>query len=240
MIGVQVADTSLTIADGIAVKAPGELTRLLLDQWVDDMAIVGEDETAEAMVLLMERCKLVVEGAGAVGVAALLGGQVACAPKRHDGRGAVGRQRRPGAAGLDRPPPRDRGRPPARAAHPRRRPPGRPGGAARLRRGDGREHRPRLASPRGAGPARAGDRRGAGARDARARARAAGHGDAAFGLGRTEAGDADLSRRGGRRDSARPSSRPRSSARGRRGRWRRRRWRCSRRCRRGTRRGRWR
>jgi threonine dehydratase len=38
---------------------------------------VGEDETAEAMVLLMERCKLVVEGAGAVGVAALLGGQVA-------------------------------------------------------------------------------------------------------------------------------------------------------------------
>jgi len=76
VIGVQVADTSLTIADGIAVKAPGELTRRLLDQWVDDMAVVGEDETAEAMVLLMERCKLVVEGAGAVGVAALLGGQV--------------------------------------------------------------------------------------------------------------------------------------------------------------------
>ncbi len=77
VIGVQVADTSLTIADGIAIKAPGELTKLLLDQWVDDMAVVGEDETAEAMVLLMERCKLVVEGAGAVGVAALLGGQVA-------------------------------------------------------------------------------------------------------------------------------------------------------------------
>ena len=81
VIGVQVADTSLTIADGIAVKAPGELTRLLLDQWVDDMAVVGEDETAEAMVLLMERCKLVVEGAGAVGVAALLGGQVAPAAR---------------------------------------------------------------------------------------------------------------------------------------------------------------
>ena len=80
VIGVQVADTSLTIADGIAVKSPGELTRRLLDQWVDDMAVVGEDETAEAMVLLMERCKLVVEGAGAVGVAALLGGQVASAP----------------------------------------------------------------------------------------------------------------------------------------------------------------
>jgi threonine dehydratase len=81
VIGVQVADTSLTIADGIAVKAPGELTSRLLDQWVDDMAIVGEDETAEAMVLLMERCKLVVEGAGAVGVAALLGGQVAPAAR---------------------------------------------------------------------------------------------------------------------------------------------------------------
>ncbi len=77
VIGVQVADTSLTIADGIAVKAPGEITSRLLERWVDDMAIVGEDETAEAMVLLMERCKLVVEGAGAVGVAALLGGQVA-------------------------------------------------------------------------------------------------------------------------------------------------------------------
>ena len=42
--------------------------------------VVGEDETAEAMVVLMERCKLVVEGAGAVGVAALLGGQVPAAP----------------------------------------------------------------------------------------------------------------------------------------------------------------
>src|SRR4051794_2872132 len=78
VVGVQVADTSLTIADGIAVKHPGELTSRLLERWVDHMAVVGEDETAEAMVLLMERCKLVVEGAGAVGVAALLGGQVEC------------------------------------------------------------------------------------------------------------------------------------------------------------------
>jgi threonine dehydratase len=81
VIGVQVADTSLTIADGIAVKSPGVLTSLLLERWVDAMAVVGEDETAEAMVLLMERCKLVVEGAGAVGVAALLGGQVQPAPE---------------------------------------------------------------------------------------------------------------------------------------------------------------
>jgi threonine dehydratase len=71
------ADTALTIADGIAVKRPGELTLELLARHVDEIVVVGEDETAAAMVLLMERGKLVVEGAGAVGVAALLGGQVA-------------------------------------------------------------------------------------------------------------------------------------------------------------------
>ena len=68
--------TALTIADGIAVKRPGELTLELVARWLDDMVDVGEDEIAEAMVLLMERSKLVVEGAGAVGVAALLGGLV--------------------------------------------------------------------------------------------------------------------------------------------------------------------
>jgi threonine dehydratase len=73
------ASSALTIADGIAVKRPGDLTLRLLDRWADDIVIVGEDETAEAMVVLMERAKLVVEGAGAVGVAALLGGQVRAA-----------------------------------------------------------------------------------------------------------------------------------------------------------------
>jgi threonine dehydratase len=70
------AASALTIADGIAVKRPGGLTLALLGRLADDMVVVGEDATAEAMALLMERCKLVVEGAGAVGVAALLGGQV--------------------------------------------------------------------------------------------------------------------------------------------------------------------
>ena len=69
--------SSLTIADGIAVKRPGEITLGLVQRWLDDVVAVGEDEIAEAMVLLMERSKLVVEGAGAVGVAALLGGLVA-------------------------------------------------------------------------------------------------------------------------------------------------------------------
>jgi threonine dehydratase len=66
----------LTIADGIAVKRPGELTLRLIERWLDDVVTVPEDEVAEAMVLLLEKAKLVVEGAGAVGVAALLGGEV--------------------------------------------------------------------------------------------------------------------------------------------------------------------
>jgi threonine dehydratase len=66
-------DSGLTIADGIAVKRPGELTLPLITRWVDEVVTVGEDDVAEAMVFLLERAKLVVEGAGAVGVAALLG-----------------------------------------------------------------------------------------------------------------------------------------------------------------------
>jgi threonine dehydratase len=69
-------DSRLTIADGIAVKRPGGLTLELMRRWVDEVVVVSEEETAEAMVLLMEKAKLVVEGAGAVGVAALAGGQV--------------------------------------------------------------------------------------------------------------------------------------------------------------------
>jgi threonine dehydratase len=75
------ATSALTIADGIAVKRPGDLTLDLLARHADGVVVVDEDATAEAMVVLMERCKLVVEGAGAVGVAALLGGQVAAAPE---------------------------------------------------------------------------------------------------------------------------------------------------------------
>jgi len=61
-----------TIADGIAVKRPGDLTLPLVLRLVDEVVVVSEEDTAEAMVVLMERAKLVVEGAGAVGVAALL------------------------------------------------------------------------------------------------------------------------------------------------------------------------
>jgi threonine dehydratase len=68
--------SALTIADGIAVKRPGELTLSLIERWVDQMVVVEEDEVAEAMVFGLERAKLVVEGAGAVGVAALLAGRL--------------------------------------------------------------------------------------------------------------------------------------------------------------------
>ena len=64
----------VTLADGIAVKSPGDVTGPLIERWVDDVVTVDEDSIADAMVLLMERAKLYSEGAGAVGVAALLSG----------------------------------------------------------------------------------------------------------------------------------------------------------------------
>ena len=72
-----------TLADGIAVKHPGELTRPLVEAWVDDIVTVDEDAIADAMVLLMDRAKLYVEGAGAVGVAALRSGAVRLAGGGH-------------------------------------------------------------------------------------------------------------------------------------------------------------
>lgn len=69
-----------TIADGIAVKRPGDLTLGLVAEWVDEVVVVVDDAIAEAMVLLVERGKLVSEGAGAASVAALLSGAVAPAP----------------------------------------------------------------------------------------------------------------------------------------------------------------
>ncbi len=65
-----------TIADGIAVKHPGELTGAILRERLDAVVTVSDDEIADAILLLLERAKLVVEGAGAAGVAALLAGKV--------------------------------------------------------------------------------------------------------------------------------------------------------------------
>ncbi len=61
-----------TIADGIGVKAPGALTLPIIEQQVDDVVLVAEDEIEQAIVMLLEIEKTVVEGAGAVGLAALM------------------------------------------------------------------------------------------------------------------------------------------------------------------------
>jgi threonine dehydratase len=76
VVGVEIQRDRYTIADGIAVKRPGELTSAILDDVLDGMVSVSDEEISEAIVLLLERSKLVVEGAGAVGVAALLAGRV--------------------------------------------------------------------------------------------------------------------------------------------------------------------
>ncbi len=70
------ARSASTICDGIAIKRPGDLTLPLVERHLDGIATVSDDEVAEAMVLLLERSKLVVEGAGAAGVAALLAGKI--------------------------------------------------------------------------------------------------------------------------------------------------------------------
>jgi len=65
-----------TIADGIAVSRPGDLNFEIVKQYVDEVITVTEDDMAQALLVLLERAKLVVEPAGAVGVAAILSGQV--------------------------------------------------------------------------------------------------------------------------------------------------------------------
>lgn len=70
-----------TIADGIAVKRPGDLTLPLIKQYVDDVVEVSDDEIARGIFHCVQNSKLVVEGAGATGVAALLAGRV---PLRSD------------------------------------------------------------------------------------------------------------------------------------------------------------
>jgi threonine dehydratase len=75
LVGVK-AQAGFTIADGIAVKHPGELTMDILDKTLDDLVQVDDDEISEALVLCVERTKLVVEGAGAAALAALLAGRV--------------------------------------------------------------------------------------------------------------------------------------------------------------------
>ena len=72
--GLEPRAAGATIADGIAIKRPGELTRPLIERLLNDVVTVGEEAIAEAMIFLLERGKLLTEGAGAAATAALLGG----------------------------------------------------------------------------------------------------------------------------------------------------------------------
>jgi len=85
LVGVQAAACAplaggtvhgFTIADGIAVKQPGTLTSAILAELLDEVVAVTDEHISRAIVLLLERTKLVVEGAGAAGVAALLAGLI--------------------------------------------------------------------------------------------------------------------------------------------------------------------
>ena len=69
-------DSAATIADGIAVKVPGDLTVPLIERYADDVVTVSDRDISEAVLLLMERCKQIVEPAGATPVAAVLKGKV--------------------------------------------------------------------------------------------------------------------------------------------------------------------
>lgn len=68
--------TRPTIADGIAVARPGSLNFDIIREYVDEVVTVSDDDLARAIVLLLERAKMVVEPAGAAGVAAMLAGKI--------------------------------------------------------------------------------------------------------------------------------------------------------------------
>jgi threonine dehydratase len=77
-----------TISDGVAVSGPSERTYRLIEKYVDDVISVHDEAVAQAIVMLIERAKFVIEGAGALGVAAIMSGRY-----RSRGNGLAGRTR---------------------------------------------------------------------------------------------------------------------------------------------------
>ncbi len=69
---IEKLDSVQTIADGIAVKEPGENTYSLVSEYVDEIALVSDDEVSSAILTLIEKQKMIAEGAGAVAVAAVM------------------------------------------------------------------------------------------------------------------------------------------------------------------------
>ena len=121
-----------TLAEGIAVKAPGQITQPIVRQLVDDIVLVSEQEIEHAVSLLINIEKTVVEGAGAAGLAAVLK-RARAVQGAHPRSGAVRRQHRHAAAGERA----DAGARPRGPAYPARHRSRRPARHAR----QGRQHR---------------------------------------------------------------------------------------------------
>ena len=78
----ELEDSDTSIADGIAVKKPGELTYKICRDYVDQIVTVSDKEVANAILMLLERSKMTVEGAGAVTLAALLNNKIKVSKKK--------------------------------------------------------------------------------------------------------------------------------------------------------------
>ena len=156
-----------TLADGIAVKRPTGITIGLIERHVDEIVAVGENEIADAIVMLLMRSKLVVEGAGAVGAAALMEGRDHASGVRHDGGGAVRRQYRHRPALARHPPARDERGAQGRALRPDLRPAREPRQVVDLHRTERGEPGDGGAPARGLRPSRARDGGAHRARDAK-------------------------------------------------------------------------
>ena len=76
MNALKTTPDAVTFADGIAVKIPGDLTFSIIDKYVDDVFVIDDEATASTILMLLERAKLMVEGAGAVSLAAVLNGRI--------------------------------------------------------------------------------------------------------------------------------------------------------------------
>ena len=79
---IECLESVSTIADGIAVKKPGENTYALVREYVDEIALVSDDEVASAILALIEKQKMIAEGAGATAVAAVMAGKFDLKGKR--------------------------------------------------------------------------------------------------------------------------------------------------------------
>lgn len=80
--GISIIEPKVSIADGVVTKSVGDLTYQIMNEVVDDVITVDEEAIARAIYILMERAKIIVEGAGALPVAALLEGYLSYQNKK--------------------------------------------------------------------------------------------------------------------------------------------------------------